>query len=306
MKNKILNGLVAAPFTIMNKKGEIELNNLNLYVNRLVNNRVTGAFVCGTSGEGASLTTGERKAVLEEWILLSGGNLKIIAHVGGTCQPQSIELAGHASEKGAFAISAYAPYFYKPSSPEELLQFLKPIAAAAPDLPFYYYHIPSITGVNIPVANILLLCKDFIPNFTGIKFTHFDMIDMQESIALSNGDFEIMNGFDEILICGLSLGLKSAVGSTFNYMSSLYMDMIEAFNNNNLVKARELQQFSVRVINILNKYGGALRAGKAIMSITGTECGQCRAPLASMDNNEKTRLKNELANIGFFETIKIL
>ncbi len=305
MEIKILNGFVAAPYTPMNEKGEIKLKTIESYVRRLKDNGLIGAFVCGTTGEGASLTTGERKAVLEEWIRHSDGGLKIIAHVGGTCQPQSIELAGHASAKGAFAIAAIAPHFFKPSTAEDLISFLRPIAGAAPDLPFYYYHMPGMTGVSVPVSSILPLAMKSMPNFAGVKFTHFDLMDMQESIEISNGEVEILSGFDEILICGLSLGLKSAVGSTYNFMPSVYIDMMKAFNSNNLVKARNLQNYSIKVIRILNRFGGAVRAGKAIMAMTGIDCGHCRLPITVMNDNEKARLEKELNDIEFFETIKI-
>ena len=305
MNKKFLNGFVAAPYTPMNEKGEIKLKTIESYVGRLKDIGITGAFVCGTTGEGPSISTEERKAVLEEWILKSNGDLKIIAHVGGTCLSQSVDLAGHASDNEAFAIAAIAPHFFKPSTSEDLVSFLRPIAGAAPELPFYYYHMPSMTGVDIPVSSFIPLARKTMPNFAGVKFTHFDLMDMQESIEISNGEVEILSGFDEILICGLSLGLKSAVGSTYNFMPSVYMDMMDAFNKNDLDKARELQNYSIKVIRILNSFGGAVRAGKAIMAMTGIDCGPCRLPIPAMSDVEKARLEKELNNIEFFKTIKI-
>ena len=305
MQNKLIKGFIAAPYTPMNEKEEIKLETIGSYVDRLKDNGLTGAFVCGTTGEGASLTTKERKAVLEEWILQSVGDLKIIAHVGGTCLPQSVELAGHAAEKGAFAIAAIAPHFFKPSTAKDLISFLQPIAGAAPELPFYYYHMPVMTGVNIPVSSFIPLARKSMPNFAGVKFTHSDLMDMQESIEISNGEIEILSGFDEILICGLSLGLKSAVGSTYNFMPSVYMDMMDAFNKNDLVKARDLQNYAIKVIRILNRFGGAVRAGKAIMAMTGIDCGPCRLPIPAMSDAEKAELKKELNEAGFFEITKL-
>lgn len=304
MQDKFLNGLIAAPYTPMNEKGKVKPEIIESYVERLKENGLAGVFVCGTTGEGASLTIEEKKAVLEEWVIQSAGDLKIIAHVGGTCLPQSIELAGFASEKGAFAVAAIAPYFFKPSTAEDLMSFLHPIAGAAPGLPFYYYHMPGMTGVDIPVSSIIPLARKYIPNFAGVKFTHLDLMDMQESIELSDGEVEILSGFDEILICGLSLGLKSAVGSTYNFMPSLYMDMMDAFNKNNLVKARDLQNHAIKIIRILNSFGGAVRAGKAIMAFTGLDCGPCRLPIPAMSDAEKAELKNELKKAGFYDIIK--
>lgn len=304
MGKEFLTGLIAAPFTPMDVKGNINLDPISEYADTLVDNGVNGAFVCGTTGEGASLSMKEKKAVVEEWVRCSGGRLKIIAHVGGLCQSQSVELAEHAVQTGADAIAAMAPFFFKPKTAGDILLFLEPVAAAAPDLPFYYYHIPSMTGIHLPVHDVLIDAQKMIPNFAGVKFTHSDMMDLQQCLALSNGRFEILFGTDEILICGLSLGASSAVGSTYNYMASVYLDLIKAFENDDMQKARECQQFSIRVVQLLFKYGGGVRSGKAIMELIGINCGPCRLPLREMTDGEKTSLRQDLLEIDFFEVIE--
>lgn len=298
-----MTGLIAAPFTPMDQEGNINLEPISLYADFLVDNEISGAFVCGTTGEGASLSPDERKAVLEEWIRCSDGRLKIIAHVGGICQSESQELAIHASQAGADAIAALAPFFFKPKTAEDLLLFLQPIAEAAPGLPFYYYHIPSMTGVHIPVSDILTNAEKMIPNFAGVKFTHSDMMELQQCLEVSHGRYDILFGSDEILVCGLSLGITSAVGSTYNYMACVYTDLIEAFNSGDLQTAGKYQQQSVKVVEILYKYGGPVRAAKAIMEMIGIDCGPCRLPLREMGSTEKAALKQELLDAGFFEMI---
>jgi N-acetylneuraminate lyase len=303
MSKKQLRGLVAAPFTPMDEEGHLNLDPVAQYATHLINSGVTGAFVCGTTGEGLSLTTEERKTVLGKWVSCSNGTLKIIAHVGGNCLPQSIELAAHAQESGAWATGAFAPSFFKPGTAEELVSFLAPVAAAAPDLPFYYYHIPSLTGVNLPVVKLLSHAEKMIPNFAGVKFTHFDLYDMQQCIAYNHNRFEILHGYDEVLLAGLSLGIKAAVGSTYNYMPSVYLGIWEAYDRLDMHKARELQQFSVRIVKILIKYGGGVRAGKAFMKLSGIDCGPCRLPLTKFNDTELDKLKNELTEAGYFRML---
>jgi N-acetylneuraminate lyase len=305
MNENQLYGLIAAPFTPMDEHGNLNLDPIGKYASHLIKTKVTGAFVCGTTGEGLSLTTEERKAVLEKWISCSGDTLKIIAHVGGNCLPQSIELAAHAQETGAWATGAFAPSFFKPANAEELVSFLAPMAAAAPELPFYYYHIPSLTGVNLPVIKLLSHAEKMIPNFAGVKFTHFDLYDMQQCIAYNHGRFQILHGYDEVLLAGLSLGAKAAVGSTYNYMPSLYLGIWDAYDRMDMEKARELQQFSVKIVKILIKYGGGVRAGKAFMKLSGIDCGPCRLPLTKFSDAEMDMLKSELTEAGFFKMLDI-
>ncbi len=303
MKFKKLEGLIAAPFTPMDERGNLNNGAIELFANHLINSGVTGAFVCGTTGEGFSLTTEERKSVLESWIKYSGNKLKIICHVGSNCQHESMELAAHAEKRGAYAIGCIAPSFFKPAKASDLIEYLAPVAAAAPDLPFYYYNMPSMTGVNIQVSELFSLAKERIQNFAGVKFTHSDMYDMQKCIAFDNGYYEVLNGFDEILLCGITLGVNAAVGSTYNYMPSVYLELWDAFRKGDLKKAKELQQFSVKVVDILVKYKGAILAGKAIMGFLGVECGPCRLPLRTLSDDEKLSLKKELDDIGFFQRI---
>ncbi|MEX2409871.1 MAG: dihydrodipicolinate synthase family protein [Candidatus Paceibacterota bacterium] len=301
MKKDFLNGLIAAPFTPMDKDGNINLNTISDYAEKLIDDGLIGAFICGTNGETTSLSVKEKKAVLEEWVSCAGGRLKIFTHVGGTLQSESIELAKHAEETGAYAIAAVPPYYLKPETAEDVLLYLKPIAEAASELPFYYYNIPSMTGVNIPVNNILANAKKVIPNLTGVKYSHSDFIDVQECIAQQDGNFQVIFGSDELLICGLTLGVTSAIGSTYNYMPQIYTELMAAFNEGNLEKARELQLYSVKVVNILNNYGGGVRAGKEIMNLLGIECGSCRPPIRKMEVEEKTAFQRDLSAIGFFE-----
>lgn len=301
MKFKKLEGLIAAPFTPMNGKGDICVENIEAYAHHLVESKVTGAFVCGTTGEGFSMTTEERKAVLSNWVKYSGGKLKIICHVGSDCLVQSKELAAHAEKEGAYAIGCISPSFFKPETANDLIEYLAPVAASAPNLPFYYYNMPSMTGVTIKVSELFPLAKERIPNFAGVKFTHSDLYDMQKCISFDNGRYEVLNGFDEILLCGITLGVHAAVGSTYNFMPSVYLDLWKAYHAGNLDKARELQQFSVKVVDKLVKYKGAILAGKAIMGFLGIECGPCRLPLENLTEEEKQSLKRELDEIGFFQ-----
>lgn len=294
-------GLIAAPFTPMDKEGNLKLDVIDTYAKHITKSHLSGVFICGTSGEATSLSVKERKAVLEKWISQAESNIKIICHVGSNSINDSIELASHAQATGAKAIGSFAPSFFKPSNAKELVDFLAPIAAAAPDLPFYYYNIPSFTGVNIPVSEVLAMADMFIPTFAGVKYTHYDLYDMQKCIAYGGCKYEILHGYDETLLCGLSLGVNSAVGSTYNHIPKIYQNIIDAFDENDIEKAREWQQFSVRFVNILIKYGGGVRGGKALMKLIGLDCGPCRLPINNFDGNELNNYKKDLEEIDFFK-----
>ncbi|MDR0394080.1 MAG: dihydrodipicolinate synthase family protein [Tannerella sp.] len=305
MKNyQPLKGLIAAAFTPMDTKGNVNLSVIRSYAERMIGSEVTGVFICGTTGESASLTTEERKSIASEWIKWAKGKLKVIVHVGGNSQPQAMELAGHAYENGADAIAAIAPSFFKPESVKDLIDFFIPVAGSAKELPFYYYNMPSMTGVNLSVPQFLEEGKKQIPNLAGVKFTHNNLMEMAQCLNANKSRFEVLHGYDEILIAGLALGIKAGVGSTYNYIPHIYQGIMESFHKGDMDTARKLQMRSIEIVNIIIKYGGGVRGGKAIMNLLNIACGPCRLPIASFSREEYTQLKNDLEKVGFFENKK--
>ncbi len=296
---KRLNGMIAATFTPMKKNGDINYDEIKVYADYIASTNIEGVFVNGTTGEFASLTVEERKLILEAWIAAADSRFKVICHVGSNCQRDSIELAAHAACCGAYGLGCIAPSFFKPATVEALVNFFAPIAAAAPELPFYYYNMPSMTGVSLPVDKFLTEGRKAIPNLAGTKFTHNNLMEMCECINLDGGSFEVLHGFDEILTCGLAIGAEAGVGSTYNYIPDVYDGIFKSMRAGDLQKARELQLLSVKAVEVIIKYGGGVRGGKAIMNLIGVNCGECRPPFAPMTQEEYASLRTDLENLGF-------
>ena len=298
-----LKGLVAAPFTPMKEDGSLNLQAIPAYAELLIKQGIIGAFICGTTGEGFSLTLEERKQVAEAWTKAAAGRLKVIVHVGHNCQADAAQLAAHAQRCGAYGIASIAPNFYKPATVEDLVDFFAPVAAAAPALPFYYYNMPSMSGVSLPVEDFLRRGAERMPNLQGVKFTHNNLMEMNQCLSLQDGAFEVLHGYDEILLCGLSLGAQAAVGSTYNYAGNVYNGILDAFVKGDMERARELQRYSVEIVKVIIRYGGGVLGGKAIMNLLGIPCGECRAPLHRFTKEEYASLKADLEAIDFFNKI---
>ncbi len=292
-------GLIPAVFTPFDKNGAVHLSQIQRYADKLITDGADGVFVCGSTGECSSMTLSEREQVLEAWIKAVAGRTRIIAHVGGTCQTDCIELARHAAKQGVDAVGAIAPFYFKPASVEDLVAFYKPIAEAVSPIPFYAYHMPSVTGVNLSMKEFLEKGSREISNLNGIKFTSNNFMEMLECIRLDNGRFDILNGFDEMLICGMAIGARGGVGSTYNYTLSTYRNLYNAFLAGDIERARNFQQESVEIVRIIIRHGGGVRGGKAIMNYLGIDCGNCRPPFAPYTKTEMHQLGEELSQIGF-------
>ena len=303
MKINKINGLIAAPFTPMKPDGAINPDVIPTYAKKLKSDGVKGVFICGTTGEGMLMTNDERKEITEKWVPEQTDDFKVIVHVGTTSAKQSKELATHAQKIGAYAVGCMGPMFLKPTHVDELVGFFIEVASGSPDLPFYYYHIPSVTGIDLSVFGLLKKAALQIPNLAGIKFTHNNFMDMQQCIALDDGKWDILHGYDELLLAGLVFGAKGAVGSTYNFMASLYNGIIDDFESGEINGARKKQLLSVKIIEVLIRYNGALVAGKNVMKMIGIDCGGCRYPLKNLTNNEYNKLWDELNEVGFFKLI---
>lgn len=296
--SKWITGLIAAPHTPMREDGRIKVNVIPAQAARLIADGVAGAFVCGSTGEGASLTTAERRQITEQWRKSIGTRaLKLIVHVGHNSIEDAKTLAAHAQECGADAIATMAPSFFKPASVGELVDFCAPIAAAAPGLPFYYYDIPGMTGVSLSMIEFLRQGCGRIPNLAGLKFTSSNFMQLQQCLAFDNGRLNILFGLDEMLLAALALGVPGAVGSTYNYAAPHYHRILKAFEYGDMTTARSLQLKSVRLVELLLQYG-AVPAGKAIMSLVGVECGPVRTPLTRLSEPQKEELFRQVRELG--------
>lgn len=306
MKEPLLKGLIAAPFTPMNEDCTIKTETIPAYADFIAaKGCLKGVFICGTSGESVSLTMEERKKIAEEWVKAARGRFKVIVHVGGMSQPECVALAAHAQMIGADMIAAMAPGFFKPATVADLVDFFKPVAAAALSLPFYYYNMPSITGVSLPVHDFLREGKKEIPTLKGVKFTHNNLMEMQQCINLNDGEFEVLNGFDEILLAGLACGCEGAVGSTYNYIPRIYQGILEAVEKGDLAEARKMSKKAVDIVDVLVKHGGGTRAGKIFMKLAGFDCGPCRLPISPCSEEELQQTRHELEQTDFFKYISV-
>lgn len=296
-----IEGLVAAPYTAMNSNCSINLEVIERQAHFLAENGVGGAFVCGTTGEGESLNGKEREDITTRWIDVAPDGLKVIVHVGGLCLEGCKTLAAHAQRVGAWGIAAIAPSFSKPRNVEDLVSYCAEVAASAPSLPFYFYHMPSITGVYLPMHRFLEKASKRIPNLAGIKYTYEDLMDYQLCLACEDGRYDMLFGRDEALVCALTLGARGAVGSTYNFASPLYNNIIAAFDAGDLAGARRLQKTAVDLIQLLYHTPASFQAvGKAVMKILGIDCGPVRPPLTNMTQTAYETLKG-LVELGFLE-----
>jgi len=297
--NKI-EGLIAATFAAFNGDGSLNLNIIPRITDKMVEDGLTGVFICGTNGEGPNLTVEERMQVAEAYVKAARKRLLVLVHVGHTSIAESRKLAFHAQQIGADAISSVAAFYFKPASVKILVDSMAEIASAAPKLPFYYYHIPALTGMHMDMVEFLKLSEDVIPNLAGIKYTASTLHEYQACLNYKNGKYDILFGYDEMLLGALAVGAKGAVGSTYTFCAPIYLRIIEMYHKNEQEGARNLQMISVEMVRCIVKYA-PIPAQRAIMKMIGFELGPCRLPLLSLTDKEYEELKTAITPIVSFD-----
>lgn len=294
-------GLIAAAHTPLAADGSLNPDVVERQAEYFLQSGVAGVFVAGTTGECHSLSLDERFQLGRRWVdVASGTGLKVILHVGHHSQPDAVELARQAGQIGADGIAAMAPGYFLPRSIDALLDFCAPIACAASGLPFYYYDIPGMTGVRFPTVEVLERGGTRIPNLCGVKFSNTDIRQLHACVDLDGGRFDVLYGCDEALLSSLVLGVRGAVGSTYNFAAPLYLRLLSAFDAGDLQEARRLQARSVRMVATIARYD-FLPASKWLMSLLGVDCGPVRAPLSNLSESERRQLREDLLENGLLE-----
>lgn len=295
-------GLIDAPFTPFHENGDLNLEPIEKYAAMLQKNGLQGVFINGSSGEGYMLTTDERMQLAERWLKVAPQGFKVIVHVGSCCLRESQKLAAHAQEIGAWGIGSMAPPFPKISRIEELVKYCEAIANSAPDLPFYYYHIPAFNGAFLPMLELLKAVDGRISNFAGIKYTFESLYEYNQCRLYKNGKYDMLHGQDETILPSLAQGgAQGGIGGTTNYNGRELVGIIEAWKNGDIETAREKQNFSQEVINVICRYRGNIVGGKRIMKLLGFDLGPNRVPFQNMTNEEEQQMKKELEAINFFD-----
>lgn len=272
----------------------------------LAKNGLKGVFINGSSGEGYMLTVEERMQLAERWVAVAPKDFKVIVHVGSCCLRDSVRLAKHAQQLGVWGIGSMAPPFPHIGRIEELVEYCETIAAAAPNLPFYYYHIPAFNGAYLPMLDLLKAVDGRIPNFAGIKYTYESLYEYNQCRLYKNNKYDMLHGQDETILPSLAQGgAKGGIGGTTNYNGRCLVSIIDYWNKGELEKAREAQNYAQAVINVICHFRGNIVGGKRIMKLMGFDLGPNRVPFRNMTDEEEQQMKKELEEIDFFNHCNI-
>ncbi|MGL4738067.1 MAG: dihydrodipicolinate synthase family protein [Cellulosilyticaceae bacterium] len=285
-----IKGVIPAMLTLFDENEEIDIKRTESLVDFLLERDVDGFYLTGSTGEGFLMTGEERKKVVETVINRVAGRKPIIVHVGDIGTKKSIELAKHAYEAGADAVSSVPPFYWK-FSEQDIYNYYKDLAEATP-LPMIVYNVPlaGLMGTDL----IVKLAQ--LENVKGLKFTGKDHDQMSHLKDILGERFMIYSGCDEMSFSGLSLGTDGIIGSFYNVMPELFKGIAKAVQNGELAQGVRLQKIGTEIILASLKYD-YLALMRNMIKWQGVDAGYSRRPFTNYEDTDLEAFKETLRQI---------
>ncbi len=280
--------------TPFDENGGILCESIEKNIDRNYAQGAAGFYICGSTGEGPVLTAEKRMLVAQTAVEANKGRGLIINHVGAASPKEAFMLARHAKEIGCDGVSSVVPNFYFKYTEDEVVDYYKRLACNA-ELPVIAYAQGLLTGDVVSLMKRLIE----IDGVVGVKYTLTDFYSLHRIKELNGGDINVINGPDEMLLCGLSMGADAGIGSTYNLMCGEYCKLFSQFNEGKLSEARQTQYKINKVVEILIKFG-VIRSIKYVLSYLGIESGTAAYPAAPLTADEGKALISELEKVGYF------
>jgi N-acetylneuraminate lyase len=284
MSTHLLAGVFSALITPLHADGTLNLDLLPALADAQIAQGIHGFYVGGSTGEAFLQSPDERKAVLAGFARAAKARAKLIAHVGAIATHEAVGLAHAAADAGYDAISAIPPFYYDFSAAEVLAHY-RALADATP-LPLIVYNFPAKSARPLSTADLLMLLEH--PKIIGVKHTSQNLYQL-ERIKTAAPHAVVYNGFDEMFVGGVAMGADGGIGTTYNFMGNLFVQMWNAVRAGQLDQARALQTRANAVIDVLIEVG-VFPGTKAMLQLQGLDCGPCRAPFGALTEAQRAKL----------------
>ena len=291
----LFTGSGVALVTPFNENNEVNFEKLRELLEFHIANRTDAIIVTGTTGEGSTMSDEEKLAVIKFSVDVAGGRIPIIAGTGSNNTKHAVWLSKEAEKLGADGLLVVTPYYNK-GNESGIYSHYKAIAESV-KIPIILYNVPGRTGVNMSVNLIKILSE--IENITGIKEASGN-ISYAAEIAREVSELDLYSGNDDMTVPLLSIGGKGVISVSANIIPETVHNMVMAFFNRDIDKARELQLKYNNLVNSLFIEVNPVPIKEA-MNFLGYEVGGCRLPLGSMSDKNKEILYDILKEHGVSE-----
>ena len=291
-KESIFTGAATAIVTPMNAQG-VDYPAFERMLNWQVEQGIDALVVCGTTGEGATLTDEEHRQVLQFALNVVGGRVPMIAGTGSNDAAYAIDLTKFACSIGYDAMLLVTPYYNK-TTQRGLVAFFTAIADASTK-PVILYNVPSRTGVNIEPATYAKLARH--PRIVAIKEASGNISQVVETAALAGDQLDIYSGNDDQIVPIMACGGKGVISVLSNVVPAETSLLCKKCLEGDYPGAMEMQKKYLPLINALFCEVNPIPA-KAAASAMGYGENYVRLPLVTMEESARQHLLACMRQVG--------
>jgi len=293
-----IKGIVVPVVTPFNRVDEsVNEAGLRRIVNYLIDSGVHGLFPSGSQGELFALSTEEKKRVMDIVIEEANGRVFVMPSTGAVTTRDSIDLTKYAEAAGADAVSVITPYFIRPTNEELKAHYIR--IAESVSIPVLAYNNPDRTALPLAPAVVAAVAKA-APNFIGVKDSSGDLTNTMAYIEQTPATFRTFMGRDTMIYAGLCYGCAGAVAATANVAPDLVMGIYNSFMAGDHARALDYQ-IKLSPLRRAFSLGTFPVVIKDAMELMGLPAGPARAPISSLQGEERQRLISILRDMGKIE-----
>ena len=286
-----LGNIGTAMVTPFSPDGTIDYVQTAELLEHLIANGTDSVVVSGTTGESPTLTTTEKKELLDFVVKVVNKRIPVIAGTGTNNTAESIELTKSAELSGADGIMLVTPYYNKPDQKGMYAHFSTIANVTA--LPILLYNIPSRSVVNLLPETVIAL--SLIDNIKAIKEASGNLEQMAEIIEGTTDDFEVYSGDDGLTLPLLAIGGRGIISVSSHIVGNEMQKMIQDFQNGNIKEAANMHRSLLPVFSALFSVPNPIPVKYALTKV-GVATGGVRLPLVKMDTNEAAIIDIALEN----------
>ena len=281
---------LVTPFT---RNGDLDEAAVRRLGRRQIDGGIHFLAPCGTTGENPTLTSSERRRIVEILVEEANGKVPILAGAGGYNTREVIELIGDLTDAGANGFLSVTPYYNKPTQ-EGLYHHYRAIAESTA-LPIIVYNVPGRTGVNVEVATLVRLAA--IPNIVGVKEASGNMQQMCEVCRAVPPDFLVLSGDDVMALPLMAVGGRGVISVVSNEVPTAVAQIVEAAERNDFAAARQIHHRLVPLMlaNFVESNPGPVKAAMAAMGLLEEAY---RLPLVAPKPESKGKVLKALRDFG--------
>ena len=288
----IFKGAATALVTPLNENG-IDWKQFERLLNWQIEEGISALVICGTSGEGSTLSDEEHRNCLKFAKKIVGDRVPLIAGTGSNDTAYAISLTKYACDIGYDAMLVVTPYYNK-ATQNGLVKMFTAIADASTK-PIILYNVPSRTGVNIEPATYAKLADH--PMIWGIKEANSNISKIVETKALCGDKLDIWSGNDDQIVPLMACGGSGVISVLSNVLPAETVEMCNKAFNGDIKGAMDDQCKYLPLINALFCEVNPIPV-KAAVAAMGYCDNYVRLPLTPMEPEHEAVLLNEMKKVG--------